>query len=193
MKPLTAFALAALLLAVPARAEKPERAVPVEVVNSSQGPVPVVLAGTPTVKIAALPALTIANGAGAPVPVREIDNAARSAFQAYVTMDVATSFRVPVAIPEGKRLVIESIVLSGSVIAPSGPSRALITFNAGLGGSGTSCTFGVPPVPNLPEQVEAVIPVKLYADQLSLGIGYTGANPFMMTIGVWISGYLVTL
>lgn len=203
MKPI-AVSLSTLLLAVPAFA-----ASSTTVANTTQNPVPVVAQGNTPVTVTNTPAVTvtnpvsIANGTNAPVPIINVGKAALNAFQATVQLDVngitgPLSAQIP--IPSGQRLVIEFVEANGTAAAAGGgvqPEVILFsTLNPVVGGQSSptvSYNFYLDQSLTVPTQFKVASPVKIYADQLSVGIGYAGFQPTYLQYGVSISGYLVNV
>ena len=94
----------------------------VKVINSPSEPVPVT--GT----------VSVSNLGGAPLPVRDVDNAARQPFQAKINEVVLSPNPVFFTVPAGKRLVIEyvSADIEAAPQCPNAPRYALTTTAGGV-------------------------------------------------------------
>jgi hypothetical protein len=95
----------------------------VKVINSPSEPVPVT--GT----------VSVSNLGGAPLPVRDVDNAARQPFQAKI-IDVPIGIPDPIffTVPAGKRLVIENVSadIEAAPQCASAPRYGLTTTAGGV-------------------------------------------------------------
>jgi hypothetical protein len=174
----------------------------VNVVNTTSNPVPTQAVGTTSVagnvSVVNQPTVKIGNNAATPVLVRDLDNPARHPFQFYATFSkTGGNFLTDnqIAVPAGKRLVIETVTVQAYV--PAG-QKLLAQIN--MVGGGTFAQHNILLTPqggfdfNLLDYFAATESVRLYADQGS-------AVPFSLTrsssdANLWggsytVSGYLI--
>jgi len=126
------------------------------------------------------------------VLMRDADLPARQPFQATVIVSLNNFRNQPVKIPDGKRLVLEYVTIAGETCC--GSSQPLILLNASLGG-GTATTFYLQPVQSdvAQNQFYKSEMMKVYADQLSVGFGWSGNSPSQLVSNVALSGHLIDL
>ena len=126
------------------------------------------------------------------VVMRDADLPARQPFQTTVIVSLNNFRNQPVAIPAGKRLVMEYVTIAGGACCSS--TQPLILLNASLGGA-TATTFYLQPVQSdvAQNQFYKSELMKIYADQLSVGFGWSGYNPSQLTANVAISGHLIDI
>jgi len=150
------------------------------------------LATSHKVRAAVSALVTVSNTAANPVPTQSMD--AQTAFQTNFTLGFDD---VPVTIPAGQRLVIDFVAVNGVAQSNSGPIQPSIIFYSTLTGGG-SASYYLQPAPSpvtVPGtgQVYLAQPVKIYADNLTVGGGYAGYSPSFFSFNVNISGHLVPI
>jgi len=151
----------------------------------------VTVTNEPTIHIAPNEQVTIGNGPSSPVPVVALD--AAGAFQIQLNVGLGTGL-TGVAIPAGKRLVIEFVTLQGDAAGGSGPVQPIVLLESFLNPSSSANYYlAVPESPLAPGQFYRSEQVKVYADVLSVGVGFSGYTPVQMGFGVSISGHLVSV
>jgi hypothetical protein len=165
----------------------------VTVVNTptvTVGNTPTVMVGnTPGVTVMNTPSVTVANTA--PIPIVALD--ATGAFQVQLQLNLSGALSLPVAIPPGKRLVVEYVTLEGSAAA-AGDIQPIILFESWLNPSSPANFYIRPELsPLAMQQFYHSEQVRIYADALQVGVGYAGASPLVLSFGVSISGHLVSV
>jgi len=126
------------------------------------------------------------------VLTRDTDLPARQPFQATVIVNLNNFRNQSVAIPEGKRLVVEYVTIAGATCCTS--TQPLILFNASLKGAAATTYYLQPVISEVANyQFYKSEVMKIYADQLSVGFGWSGYNPSQLSSNVAISGHLVDL
>jgi hypothetical protein len=118
------------------------------------------------------------------------------AFETTVTTNAVTNFTyTSVAIPAGKRLVIQNVSVTGAAESTSGPIQPITIILATLNGSsstGTNLHYFAPPQNNqLSTQYYGTYQTTIYADSLAVGPAFAGFSPTFDTFNVVITGYLV--
>jgi hypothetical protein len=162
----------------------------VKVVNTSTQPVPTVITNTPAVKIN--------TDADHPVFVRDVDNPAREAFQHDITFTLPDNFSEVcsplVAVPDGKRLVIEYI--SGKATFPAADQKLRnFSIRTTLNGN-QAYHYLVPGATGIFNEYVIGQQVRLYADGNTLPhicVSRGTLNDGIVTVQASISGYLVDL
>jgi hypothetical protein len=98
----------------------------------------------------------------------------------------------PVAIPAGKRLVIDFISMSGAAQTSGAYVQPIIILSATLqGGSQNLFYFAPLQDPNVPGQYYSSQQTTIYADTLSASPAFAGFTPTFMSFSVVISGHLI--
>jgi len=125
--------------------------------------------------------------------VRDADNAGRNAFHTTVQVGFGTGL-VGVPVPAGKRLVIDYTSIHGNAVGNGGAIVPTILYESFLNGSG-QVNYYISPVQMDPtvDQWRASEKVAIYADSLSIGVGYAGAVPLTLSFAVDISGHLIDM
>ena len=119
---------------------------------------------------------------------------ANNAFAVTVAVNVNNFVFTPVAIPKGKRLVVQDVSLSGAAQTAGAYVQPIIILSATLGaGASNLHYFGPVEDPNVPGQYYADYKPTIYADQLQVSPAFAGYNPTFMSFNVVITGYLVEL
>ncbi|RDS80004.1 hypothetical protein [Dyella psychrodurans] len=119
---------------------------------------------------------------------------ARSAFQVTVEVNVNNFVFTPVSIPSGKRLVVQSVSLSGAAQTTGAYVQPIVILASELGTAGFNYNyFGPNPSTVDPTQFYASYPTTIYADALQVGPAFAGYTPSFMAFNVVINGYLVDL
>jgi hypothetical protein len=143
---------------------------------------------TPNVSIAGTPNVSIA---GTPT-VRNADEPGRGAFQTTVQVAFGQGL-AGVSIPAGTRLVVDYVTIHGNAEGP-GAVVPTILFESSINGQ-PSVNYYISPVlidPTI-DQWRASEQVKIYADSLTVGVGYAGAVPTVLSFAVDISGHLIDM
>src|SRR6266542_4486467 len=110
------------------------------------------------------------------VLMRDADLPARQPFQAAVAVNLNNFSNRPVHIPEGKRLVIEYVTIAGAACCSG--TQPLILLNASLSGAPATSYYLQPSQSDVAQgQFYRSELVKIYADQLSVGFGWSGYTP----------------
>jgi hypothetical protein len=120
---------------------------------------------------------------------------ANNAFQTTVAININNFNNTPVAIPAGKRLVIQNVSLSGAAQTTSGPYvQPIIILSATLGSGAANLRYFAPiQDPNDPGQFYKDFETTVYADKLEASPAFAGYTPSFMSFNVVITGYLVEL
>ena len=126
--------------------------------------------------------------------VQDVDQPARAPFQITVPININNFNFTPVAIPAGKRLVIDYVSMSGAA-QTSGPDvQPIIIFSSSLnGGSNSLYYFGPSPSATVPGQYYHAEPTTIYADSLNVSPAFSGYTPTFMSFNVVISGHLISV
>ena len=126
------------------------------------------------------------------VLMRDADLPARQPFQTTVIVNLNNFRNLPVRIPEGKRLVVEFVTVSGGACCST--AQPLILLNSSIG-SASPTSYYLQPVQSTTVQWQYYLSelVKIYADQLSVGFGWSGYTPNQLSANVAISGHLVDI
>ena len=140
----------------------------------------------------------VVNNAAAPALTRDVDNGDRQPFQQPFTMDfnagsndLNSSDNPTLAVPAGKRLVIETISVHRGFSA-----RGVLNTEIDDRLKGTLIAYVLPPVAaNGAENPGILQPVRLYAegDQAVVLRATRSDSTLPESVGVSISGYLVDL
>ncbi len=125
--------------------------------------------------------------------VRDVDEPGRGAFQTTVQVGFGTGL-AGVPIPAGKRLIIDYVSIHGNATGTTGPIVPTILFESFVNGQG-QVNYYISPTQIDPtiDQWRASQVVKIYADSLSVGVGYAGSVPFVLSFAVDISGHLIDM
>lgn len=144
---------------------------------------------TPNVSIAGTPSVNIT---GTPT-VRNADEPGRGAFQATVNVGFGTGL-AGVPIPAGKRLIIDYVSIHGDAVGNGGAVVPTVLFESSINSQAT-VNYYISPVLIDPtvDQWRASQLVKIYADSLSIGVGYAGAVPLTLSFDVDVSGHLIDM
>src|SRR5271165_6073727 len=119
---------------------------------------------------------------------------ARNAFQVTVPVNINNFAYTPVAIPAGKRLVVQNVSLSGAAQTAGAYVQPIIILNASINsGPAVLRYYGPNPSATDPGQYYADMQSTLYADTLSVGPAFAGYDPTFLSFNVVITGYLVEL
>ncbi len=126
------------------------------------------------------------------VLMRDADLPARQPFQATVIVSLNNFRNQPVTIPAGKRLVVEYVTIAGGTCCTS--TQPLILLNASLDGAAATTYYLQPLQSDVAQgQFYRSEMMRVYADQLSVGFGWSGFNPSQLVSNVAISGHLIDL
>lgn len=122
----------------------------------------------------------------------------QNAFQTTVQVNAVTNFNyTAVAIPAGKRLVIQFVSISGAAQSSSGLIQPIVILESTLGTGSQNLYYFAPPADSqggsLSSQFYATYPTTIYADTLDVGPAYAGFSPTYEVFNVTISGYLVAM
>jgi hypothetical protein len=119
---------------------------------------------------------------------------ARNAFEVTVTVNINNFTYTSVAIPAGKRLVVQDVSLSGAA-ETDGPYVQPIIILSSVINSGTANLHYFGPNPSFtdPGQYYADMQTTIYADSLEVGPAFAGYTPTFLSFNVVITGYLVDL
>jgi hypothetical protein len=124
--------------------------------------------------------------------VQDIDQPARAPFQASVQLTFGGTVQVPVSIPSGERLVVESVNVSGGGFSAGGGVQPVALLEAGVAGNPVVNYYFAPsesPLAN--DEFYGSWPAAIYADSLVIGMGYAGYVPNSLGLTVRISGHLI--
>ena len=115
-------------------------------------------------------------------------------FVVTVPVNVNNFTYTPVAIPQGMRLVIDYMSLSGAAQSSSGPVQPIVILNTQVAG-GTSNLFYFEPSPSATVSGQYYMSEKtvIYADSLNVSPAFSGYTPTFLAFNVVISGHLVSL
>ena len=136
--------------------------------------------------------ITINNTPSQAIPVVSLD--AAGAFQAQINLTFGGTTLQGIGIPAGQRLVVEFFATSCSASAAGGNIQPVVLLDSSLNGCG-GASFYVTPTqqPTFADRFTLSEQVKVYADQLSIGLGFAGFTPTFMACIVSISGRLVSI
>jgi hypothetical protein len=125
--------------------------------------------------------------------VRDVDEPGRGAFQTTVQVGFGTGLQ-GITIPAGKRLIIDYVSIHGNASGTSGPTLPTILIESFVNGQG-QVNYYISPTQIDPtiDQWRASQVVKIYADSLSIGVGYAGSVPFVLSFAVDVSGHLIDM
>ncbi|MFC3650799.1 hypothetical protein ACFONN_04535 [Dyella humi] len=116
----------------------------------------------------------------------------KDAVQVTVQVNINNFTFTPVSIPSGKRLVVQSVNLSGAATTAGAYVQPIVVAASKLGsGSFNYSYFGPNPSVVDPTQFYASYPTTIYADTLMVGPAFAGYTPTFMAFNVVINGYLV--
>jgi hypothetical protein len=139
-------------------------------------------------------AATAAAPAMRPVVVRTVvdaDVAGREPFQAQISLSASSPSAI-VTVPEGKRLIIEEINVAGAATSTSGPIQPIVlAYTTVAGFPQQDFYYGISQSTTVGGQYYSDFPVKLYADSLEFGLGFSGFSPTYLGMYVTISGHLI--
>jgi hypothetical protein len=100
----------------------------------------------------------------------------------------------PIAIPQGMRLVIDYISMSGAAQSNSGPIQPVVILNAQVGdGASNAFYFEPPPSATVSGQYYLSEKTVIYADSLNISPAFSGYTPSFLVFNVVISGHLIPL
>ena len=150
------------------------------------------MCNSPVVQFSPGATVSVGNSAAAPVPVRDVDAPGRQPFQASLDLNISGVTGAYLPIPAGKRFVVEFVAINCAAASLSGAIQPKAIFSTSLAGS-ASANFYLPAltVPTSADQFANTQQVKLYADQLSIGLAYSGYAPSFLVMHVAVSGYLI--
>jgi len=131
--------------------------------------------------------------------VQDVDQPARAPLQQsfYLTQLGGN----PVTIPKGYRLVVDYVCAQGSAYAAPNPpdtstnngTQPLIVLTTPAGSSTQKYPLYLQQSPTIYSQWSGSWPVTIYADSLTVGLGYSGYSPEAGTFAfdIMVSGHLV--
>ena len=124
--------------------------------------------------------------------VQNVDEPARAPFQASVTLSWTGTNFASIAIPAGKRLVIDYVSFNGAAQTNGAYIQPYVVINSGLTAGGTSnYYYGISQSTVAPGQFTSSQQVTLYSDTLSVSLAFAGYNPTFFTMIANISGHLI--
>lgn len=116
----------------------------------------------------------------------------KDAFQVTVQVNINNFSYTAVNIPSGKRLVVQSMNLSGAATTAGAYVQPIVIAASKLGSGGFNYSyFGPNPSAVDPTQFYASYPTTIYADTLMVGPAFAGYTPTFLAFNVVINGYLV--
>lgn len=116
----------------------------------------------------------------------------KQAFAVTVPININNFTFTPVAIPAGKRLVIQNVSLSGAAQTSGAYVVPIIILAATLGSGSQNLYYYAPtPYPTDPSQFYLSQPTTVYADTLYASPAFAGFTPTFMSFNLVITGYLV--
>ncbi len=126
--------------------------------------------------------------------VRDADLPARQPFQRNIIVNLNDFSYQNIPIPTGKRLVLEYVSVSGGAASTQGGVQPIILINSSVAGS-PQMNFYLDMTQSVtaPMQFYKSEVVKIYADTLAIGFGYSGYTPYQLAAQVQISGHLVDI
>jgi hypothetical protein len=100
----------------------------------------------------------------------------------------------PVPIPQGMRLVIDYVSLSGAAQSSGGPVQPIVILDTQVsGGSDNLFYFGPSQSGTVSGQYYMSQPAVIYADTLNVSPAFAGFTPSFLSFNVVISGHLIPL
>ena len=152
----------------------------------------VTVLGAPTRNSSAAAAPAAAARPAAIRTIVDADTAGREPFQAQVEL-TASSPTASVTISEGKRLIVEEINVAGDAFSSSGPIQPIVLAYPTVAGSAQKdFYYSISQSATVGGQFYSDFPVKLYADSIELGLGFSGYSPTSLGMIVTISGHLIS-
>jgi hypothetical protein len=128
-----------------------------------------------------------------PALVQDVDQAARAPFTVTVPININNFNYTNVAIPAGKRLVIDYVTMSGAAQTTGAYLQPIIIFSSSVAGNPNVLNYFAPNVStSAPGQYYANFPTTLYADSLAVGPAFAGYTPSFLSFNVVITGHLIT-
>jgi hypothetical protein len=123
--------------------------------------------------------------------IQDTDQPARAPFQVNAAINGFNS--TAVAIPAGKRLVVDYVAISGAATTSGQFIEPTIILQSSVGGE-PSVPFYLPLTPSTVDatQFHHSGPVTVYADTLTVIPAYAGYTPTFLGFTVSISGHLIT-
>jgi hypothetical protein len=119
---------------------------------------------------------------------------ARNAFQVTVPVNINNFTYTAVAIPAGKRLVVQNVSLSGAAQTAGAYVQPIVILSSSINsGANNLRYFGPNPSATAPGQYYADVQTTIYADTLAVGPAFAGYTPTFLSFNVVITGYLVDL
>jgi hypothetical protein len=119
---------------------------------------------------------------------------ANNAFEVTVGINVNNFVFTPVAIPKGKRLVVQNVSLSGAAQTDGAYVQPIVILSSTLGTAASVLHYYAPnPSVTTPGQFYASVPTTVYADTLNVSPAFAGYTPTFLAFNVVITGYLVDL
>jgi hypothetical protein len=119
---------------------------------------------------------------------------AHNAFQVTVAININNFNYTPVAIPAGKRLVIQNVSLSGAAQTGGAYVQPIIILNSTLGSGAPNLRYFAPSQSTtVPGQYYSDFQTTVYADKLEAGPAFSGFTPTFLSFNLVITGYLVEL
>jgi len=126
--------------------------------------------------------------------VQDVDQPARQPFQATVAININNFTFSPVAIPAGKRLVVDYVSMSGAAQTAGAYIQPIVILSSSVAGS-PNCLyyFGPQQSGTAPGQYYHADRTTIFADSLSVSPAFAGFTPTFMAFNVVISGHLITV
>ena len=133
------------------------------------------------------------SAAVSPVYTKDVDQAARAPFQVSVPINITNFVYTPVAIPAGKRLVIDYISFSGAAQTSGAYVQPILLLDVGVANNPSVVYYlGSNPSATAPGQYYHSETATIYADTLSVAPAYAGYTPSFMGFNLVITGHLIT-
>lgn len=126
--------------------------------------------------------------------VQDVDQPARSPFQASVAININNFTFTNVPIPSGKRLVVDYLAVSGAAQTSGADIQPIILISSSVAGN-PSALYYIGPDQSTAVQGQYYHTEKatIYADSLSVSPAYAGFTPTFMAFNVVISGHLISI
>jgi hypothetical protein len=125
-------------------------------------------------------------------PNVDTDVAGRQPFQAHVDLNVNAPVAA-IAIPAGKRLIVDHIAVTGAAASNSGPIQPVLVLYATQPGTGqVDYLYQLQPSALVSTQFSLAQQATIYADSFAVGEGFSGYTPSFLVMGITVSGHLIT-